>query len=121
MMLYKLALCLFIAGAVITGLNDSGMFASAIPEPNIQQMSEDDVVDLTEAGGNADTNPLFTLSIIAIAAKSLFMGLVSVVSIIPLLLSMGVPSWIAVMIQGPIWLVMAVGIYQIFTGNRIED
>lgn len=121
MMIYKLALCLFIAGAAITGLNDSGIFTTAIPEPNINQISQDDVVDLTNAAGNADVNPVFTLSIIAIAAKSLFMGLVSVVSIIPLLLSMGVPGWIAIMIQGPIWLVMAAGLYQIFTGNRLED
>lgn len=120
MMLYKIVLCLFCFGAVVTGLNSSGLFTTVLPEQNIQQYDSAQVEELTEAA-TGDVSPLFTINFVIIAVKSVLMGMVSVLTIIPLMLSFGVPLWIAAMIQSPIWFVSAVGVYQFVTGNRVEE
>jgi hypothetical protein len=120
MMIYKIALFIFIISAVITGVNDAGIFTLEIPESNINQFDQAQVTDLTDTA-TGDVNPLFTIQFLMIAVKSIFMGMISVACIIPMLVSLNVPLWLATMIQGPIWFVEAVGLYQVITGIRVED
>lgn len=119
MMLYKIALFLFIFGAVVTGINDSGLFSATLPENNIVQYDQATVQDLTESA-SGEVNPLFTIAFIQLAIKSILSGVLAIATIIPMMLAFGFPGWIALMIQGPIWFVMAVGVYEFITGNNVE-
>lgn len=119
MMIYKIALAIFIFAAVSTGINDSGLMPVAIPESNINQMDQADVQDLTESA-SGDVNPLFTIGFVIIAIKSIVAGLVAIFSILPLLISWGFPLWIGMIFQAPLWFVEAVGIYQFVTGVNVE-
>jgi hypothetical protein len=119
MMLYKIALSIFIFAAVCTGINDSGIFTITVPESNVNQMEQADVQDLTDTASGEVTG-LFTIGFVIVAIKSIIAGLVAIFSILPLLTSWGVPLWIGMIFQAPLWFVEAVGIYQFVTGVNVE-
>lgn len=118
-MLYKIALCLFIFGAVITGLNSSGLFPATLPEAGINQYDQATVEDLS-GSASGELNPLFTLGIIQVFVSSVIAGVIAVLSIIPLMMQFGVPLWMAMMIQGPIWFVCAWDLFSVLKGQPHE-
>ena len=120
MMLYKVVMAVFIFGAVISGINDSGIFAYKLPETSLNTPGQAEVRELTNSTGNVE-NPLALASATITFLKALSGGLLAVFTILPMLLAFGCPAWLAGIIQAPIWLIYIAGIYQMVTGNRVED
>jgi hypothetical protein len=119
-MLYKVILFLFIFGAVCTGLNSSGIFTTQVPVQSTVSISQSQITDLT----NTTQGPVAALGVVSfmsIFVGSILGGLLNVVFIIPLMTSWGIPLWIAMMFQAPIWLVEIAGIYKLFTGIDMEN
>jgi hypothetical protein len=120
MMLYKIILFLFILGSVSTGLNASGIFPAQMPVQSTATINQAQITDLT----NSTKGPVSPLSVISIGmlfVGSILGGLLAVVFVVPLMLAYGIPMYIALMFQGPLWIVEAFGVYQIVTGIRVED
>jgi len=119
-MLYRLIFILFTLGFVATGINASGLFPVAVPEPGFNNVTETQVTEMTEQA-SGELSPLFILSFLVWFVKAILGGLLAILTIIPLLLSWGCPLWIAGIIQGPIWVVCLYGVFGTITGNRLED
>ena len=112
---YSVMLFIFIFGFVSGAIQESGLFVPNVP----QQKSAFNQAEITELGkGAADQglNPLFMYGIIAMFAKVLFSGMLALLTIIPMLLAWGIPVWIGMMFQAPLWLMEASGFYQMLTG-----
>jgi hypothetical protein len=120
MMLYKIILFLFILGSVSTGINSSGIFPVNVPVQTTATMSQAQITDLTNST-KGPVSPLSMITITMLFVSSILGGLLAVVFVVPLMLSWGVPLYIALMFQGPLWIVEAFGVYQILTGIRVED
>ena len=115
MKLYAILLCLFIFGFVTAGINESGMFAQQMPATDIG-FNESDVQEITEGTQGIGTNPVSALAMIAMFLRIFASAVLALITILPILMSWGVPVWAAMMIQGPVWLVEVVGLYQFATG-----
>lgn len=119
-MLYKIIFVLFCLGFVSTGINESGLFPMAVPEPGYSNVTEAQVTDMTEQA-SGEVSGLFVLSFMVWFVKSILGGLIAILSIIPLLTAWGCPLWIAGMIQGPVWLICLYGIFGTITGKDLEN
>ena len=118
MMLYKLVLCLFIFGLVAGAINESGLSSTVtIPASNVE-ITEADAESLTEGVGTTGINALSLISVVFTFGKVIGSAVLAVFTVLPLLLSFGVPELIAVVIQTPIWLVEIFGLYQLYTGHQ---
>lgn len=117
---YSIMLFLFILGAVSGAINETALFDAALPESSTHAATAAEVTSLTETTVNAGLNPLWMFFVIVTFIKVLASGLITVATVLPLLLAYGVPSPIAVMIQGPIWIVEIFGIYQLITGYNMQ-
>jgi len=120
MMLYKIILFLFILGAVSTGLNTSGILPTKLPVQNTATLDQAQITDLT----NSTKGPVSPLSVVSfgmVFIGSILGGLLAVVFVVPLMVSFGIPLYIALMFQAPLWIVEGFGVYQIVTGIRVED
>ena len=116
---YSIMLFLLIFGWVAGGINASGLYDAQAPTSEIG-IEEADVIEITEGMSSQDVNPLTMYSIIITMGNVLCSGFLALLTILPFLLSWGCPFWAAMMIQGPIWLVEVVGIYQAYTGYNWE-
>lgn len=119
MMLYKVMLCLFIFGLVAGAVNESGLSATVtVPYSNVE-ITEADAQDLTEGIGNGGINALSLISAVFVFGRVIGSAALAVFTILPILLAFGVPEWIAIIIQAPIWLVEIIGLYQLYTGHQM--
>jgi hypothetical protein len=120
MKLYAIMLFLFIFGFVNAGINEAGIFDVKLPNSN-PQITEAQAGQFTQGVGELNPlNPFFIYSMIVSFLKMFGQACLAVVTILPLMYSYGVPIYIGMMIQGPIWLVEAVGIYQLVTGYQMQ-
>lgn len=118
MMLYKVMLCLFIFGLVAGAINESGLSSTVtIPASNVE-ITEQDAEDLTAGVGTSGINALSLISVVFTFAKVIGSAALAVFTVLPLLISFGVPEYIAVVIQSPIWIVEIFGLYQLYTGHQ---
>ena len=115
MRLYVILLVLFVAGFVTAGINESGMFSHKIPATDIG-FNESDVQEITEGVQGVGTNPIATLAVIGMFFRVFASAVLALITILPMLMSWGCPLWAAMMVQGPVWLVDVVGLYQFATG-----
>jgi hypothetical protein len=115
MILYKIMLCIFICGAVGAGLNASGLYATAVPETGFE-LSEASVTELSQSVNEVAISPFTIVSILLTVGRVLAGGFIACLSIIPMLSQYGVPLIFAAMIQAPVWLVEAWGLYEFYTG-----
>jgi hypothetical protein len=119
-MLYKVILFLFVFGAVCTGLNTSGIFTTQMPVQSTASISQTQITDLT----NTTQGPVAALGVVSFMALfigSILGGLLAVLSIIPMMTAWGIPLWIALIFQTPLWLVEIAGIYKLVTGIDMEN
>ena len=122
MMLYKVMMVLFIFGAVIQGFNVSGLGIYKLPETSEANYDNATIMEYVDSQTDKPAMGSFTIlesiwSFMSVIAA----GLTAVFALAIILINFGVPAWMAIMIQTPIWLIEAVGIYQIITGNRVEQ
>ena len=118
MMLYRVMLCLFIFGFVAGGINESGLYSTAtVPYSNVE-ITENDVTDLTGGVGSGAVNALFIISALVTFGKILGSAFVALLTILPILLAFKMPVWLALMFQGPVWLVEIWGLYEFYTGHQ---
>lgn len=116
MMAYKIMLVMLIFCAVNSGLNSLNWYSTKLPVRGAI-ITEAQVTDFTASVGTSDINPLTVYSILKLVYQVIGSGLLSLLSIIPFLMSMGVPLDIATMVQIPVWLVLVMGIYGMWTGH----
>ena len=75
------------------------------------------VTELTQSVGKTSINAWTGYTVIAMCFNVLGSGLLNLLSIIPFLTSFGVPLAWAIAIQTPIWLVLAIAVYGMWTGH----
>ena len=116
---YSIFLFLFIFGAVTGSINNAGIFDVKLPQSNVQTISQAEVMDLSNTASTAGLNPFFIFYIIQTFGKVLFTGILTCATILPLMVQYGIPANYAMMIQAPVWIVEAFGIYQLITGYNM--
>jgi hypothetical protein len=118
MMLYKIVLVLVIVGVASGIVNESGFYPVALPESGHTGMTEAQVTDLSNSASNTPVNAFSTFVILGQLVNVLITTFKTVITVIPLLTAYGVPLPLAAGIQIIIWLVMAMGVYQMYTGHQ---
>lgn len=116
MMLYKIMLTLFIFGLVCGAINESGIYDHPLPTSD-PQITQADVEDFAGQTGDG-LNFFFVYTAIATSIRVLGGAILSCITILPLMYSLGVPVWLGMVVQGPIWLITIWGIYEFKTGHQ---
>lgn len=118
MMLYKIMLSLFVFGLVAGAINVAGIYSVTVPGSDVS-ISAADVEDF--AGSSDDgLNYFYVYSGIAAAVRVLGGAILACITILPLLQAFGVPVWLGMILQGPIWLVTIWGLYQFRSGYQTQ-
>lgn len=118
MKLYTILLTLFIFGFVTSGINESGMFDHQLPATDIG-FNETGVQEVTKGAEGIGTNPLTMISLGLLFFRVLVSAALAVITILPILASWGCPLWAGMMVQGPVWFVELIGLYQFATGHNV--
>ena len=118
MKLYTILLTLFIFGFVTAGINESGMFSHQLPETEMN-FNDTSVSEVTKGVEAVGTNPLSVVSMVIVFFRVLASAVLALVTILPILMSWGVPIWAGMMVQGPVWFVEFIGFYQAATGHNL--
>lgn len=116
---YGIMLALLCFGFITAGVNELAIYQKTLPETGAT-MHEETVQELQSGMQAQGPNPLMTYNMILSAGKILIGGFMMLITIVPSLLAYGIPLPIAMMIQGPVWLVEAWGIYQFYTGYATQ-
>ena len=118
MKLYTILLTLFVFGFVTSGINESGIFSHDMPETQIG-FSDTDVQEITGGAQAVGISPVSVISMVMIFFRVLASAVLALITILPILMSWGCPIWAGMMVQGPVWLVEVVGLYQWATGHNL--
>ena len=118
MMLYRIVLCLVIFGAASAAIEDAGFYPVHLPQTGNTGITEAQVTDLSNAASNTPVNAFSAFTLLTMLGHVLLSAFLAVITVIPFLTAYGVPMEFAVMIQTPIWLVTAFGVYQMYTGHQ---
>lgn len=119
MKIYSVALFLFLFSTVVGGVESMLIFDTHIPEIGIEseEARVTEVQDTVKTGWSA----LFFLPLMIYRLFGvLICAFTTAITIIPMFLHYGVPVEIIAMIQGPIWLIYAVGLIQWITGHPFK-
>ena len=114
---YALAIGLIVFGSICACINDASVFSVALPEHTDGSMTGADVRELTGGATAEDVSALQPVSSLLSLSRILFVGLITALTVAPLLLSLGFPAWTVGMIQAPIWFVYAWGLIQFITAR----
>lgn len=118
---YTLALALFTFGFVVGMVNGIDLFEVKLPDSSGGgEITESQVQELTDSATSGPLSPLQSIAALFMLGKVLMDAMISALTIMPLLLSYGVHPLVALMIQGPIWLVYVVALVQFFTGRDLK-
>lgn len=120
MMLYKLALVLMIFGASSAAIQDIGIYPIEVPQTDAVGIREADVRALSNNTAGTPAGAFSGWVVLMMILHVLLTAFMALVTIIPILLEYGVPIEFAVLIQTPIWLVFAWGLYQMHTGHATQ-
>jgi len=118
MMFYKILLFLTIFGCVCGGINASGIFPMQAPVQSTTAISEAQITDLSNST-KGPVSPLAEINWLG-ATFSIISGAIAALTIIPLGLAWGLPLWLIMIFQVPIWLVELVGIIYMMSGRDME-
>jgi len=119
---YTIALALFSFGFVVGCINGLALYDVTLPG-GIEDsgMTETQVEEITEGFVDGGVlSPIQSIQALYMLGGVLFSALKTALTIIPFLLAYGVHPMVALMIQGPIWLVYIVAIVQFFSGRAIK-
>lgn len=121
MMLYKIVLVLAIFGAVTGIINETGFYPTVLPSSGAVGISQAQVTDMSGSAVNSPVNAFSAWSVLTMCLGVLFSTFQSVVLVSSILVAYGCPTGLAIGIQGIVWLVMAMGIYQMSTGHNTTN
>jgi hypothetical protein len=116
---YTIALALFAFGFVVGGVNALGIFSTALPGSDMA-IGESQVQEITAGATSGGASPLYPITVLFTLGGVFFEALKTALTIIPLLTSYGVDPVVAMMFQGPIWLVYIAAVVQFFTGRSLK-
>lgn len=116
---YTIALALFAFGFVVGGVNALGIFSTALPGSDMA-IGESQVQEITAGATSGGASPLYPITVMFTLGGVFFEALKTALTIIPLLTSYGVDPVVAMMFQGPIWLVYIAAVVQFFTGRSLK-
>lgn len=116
---YTIALALFAFGFVVGGVNALGIFTTALPGSDMA-IGESQVQEITAGATSGGASPLYPITVLFTLGGVFFEALKTALTIIPLLTSYGVDPVVAMMFQGPIWLVYIAAVVQFFTGRSLK-
>ena len=119
MKIYSIALFLFLFSTVVGGIDGMALFDANLPEIGIEseEARVSEVQDTVKSGWSA----LFFLPLMIYRLFGvLICAFTTAITVIPMFIKYGIPLEIIAMIQGPIWLVYAVGMIQWITGHPFK-
>ncbi len=116
---YTIALALFALGFVVGGVNALGIFSTALPGSDMA-IGESQVQEITAGATSGGASPLYPITVLFTLGGVFFEALKTALTIIPLLTSYGVDPVVAMMFQGPIWLVYIAAVVQFFSGRSLK-
>ncbi len=116
---YTIALALFAFGFVVGGVNALGLFTTALPDSDMA-LGESQVTEITAGATSGGASPLYPITVLFTLGGVFFEALKTALTIIPLLTSYGIDPIVAMMFQGPIWLVYVAAVVQFFTGRSLK-
>ena len=110
-----LAIFLTVFGSVSAALVGTGVYqVSYLDDTETSPYyDENTITKLVEAGTQADDNPSGGYTGAGISLFSVASCLIAALSIIPMLTMMGIPWYIATILQAPIWIIYAMEFYAI--------
>lgn len=120
MMIYKIVLFLMIFGAISGVINESGFYSVKVPTTGYKGMTEAQVTDLSNSAANTPVNAFSGFAVIVSLVKIIGSSFLAVATVIPFLVGFGMEANFAVAIQGIIWFVTAIGLYQMYTGHQLS-
>lgn len=116
---YSIFIALFILGAMLTGINDSGLYNVALPETQAT-ISQAEIRDVNEGIAEQGVNPLSVMFSLFFFIKVLIGGFISLFAIGVVIMQFGFPLWMAAIPQAGAWIVELWGLYQIVTGHQTQ-
>ena len=116
---YTIALALFAFGFVVGGINGLALFDTNLPG-TATTFGETEIEDLSDGATSGGVSPLQSVAALIGLGGIFFEGIKTSLTILPFLMGYGIDPIIAMMIQGPIWLVYAVAVIQFFTGRSMK-
>jgi hypothetical protein len=116
---YTIALALFAFGFITGGINALGLFTTMLPGSDMA-LGESQVVDITAGATSGGVSPLYPITVLFTLGGVFFEALKTALTIIPLLTSYGIDPIVAMMFQGPIWLVYMTAVVQFFSGRSLK-
>ncbi|MCQ2356476.1 MAG: hypothetical protein MJ014_05610 [Methanocorpusculum sp.] len=91
--------------------NASGIFGDVqLVVSTTDGFTETALTQMTEGAVEASINPFGTLTQIIPLVSAVLQGIVQALAVAPLLISVGIPAWIAMPISVPIWVIYGVDI-----------
>jgi hypothetical protein len=114
-----LALALFAFGFIVGALNGLAIADTKLVSPT-SSFGSAQVTEITSGARAAPVSFHHDVFSVVSLLGALINGLKTALCIMPLLASYGIPTSIALIVQGPIWLVYAAGIISFVTNRRIE-
>lgn len=117
MMLYKIMLCLTVFGAVAGMMNTLNFYGLQSPTTGNPGVTEEQATEVTGAVSNSPLNMFTGYFVLMLLLNVLGSAALALVTVIPFLVAWGVPVELATAIQVPIWLVLAWGVYEMWTGH----
>lgn len=119
----SIAIALFIIcfGAVAQILNASGAFGYTLPDSSLSSVDVATLTDLTENAINAESNPVGSfLTALPTIGLTIFRVILGAITISPMLLDFGVPLWISIPLNVPIWIIYLWDFY-LLKKNNVPD
>ena len=120
-MVYPIILFIFIFGAVVGYVNETGLYTGyTIPADNIA-MSEGSVQELQENMMSEEASDYSYIDWILLGGKCLLAGVAAIFTLGPLLNDMGIPVGMAGMFISPLALILVFWIIEYFTGRSPDS
>lgn len=115
---YRIAMFLFIFGFVASALVSTNIIGEGVLPINTPVSDQDYYEELGDTLQDQNSiDPFTAINTLMMCASALLSAILAVFTILPMLLTIGIPAPFAIMIQAPIWLIYVKDVYSIYTGN----
>jgi hypothetical protein len=113
---YSIALALFAFGFIVGALNGLAIANTHLVAPT-SSFGTAQIAEITSGSRTAPVPTIHDIFSVVSLLGALLDGLKTALCILPLMASYGIPTSLALIVQGPIWLVYATGLIS-FVANR---
>lgn len=119
--IYLMIIFVFALGASITYINDTGLYVMKVPESGVQsdigqaQQMNEAMLQTTDT-----PNGLGTWEQLKIVGHSIFGGAVAILTIGPLLMSLGIPIGMVGLLISPLGFALAAWLIEMWLGRPME-